>query len=41
MFDMFINAFNSATTLEALIANFIGVALGIVFGALPSWVLRS
>lgn len=26
MFDMFINAFNSATTLEALIANFIGVA---------------
>lgn len=35
MFDMFINAFNSATTLEALIANFIGVALGIVFGALP------
>ena len=35
MFEMFINAFSSATTLEALIANFIGVALGIVFGALP------
>ena len=35
MFEMFINAFSSATTLEALIANFVGVALGIVFGALP------
>lgn len=35
MFEMFISAFSSATTLEALIANFVGVALGIVFGALP------
>ena len=36
MFDMFISAFSSACSMEALVANFIGVALGIVFGA-PSW----
>ena len=35
MFDMFMTAFSSACSLEALVANFIGVALGIVFGALP------
>ena len=35
MFDMFISAFSSACSMEALVANFIGVALGIVFGALP------
>ena len=34
MFDMFMTAFSSACSLEALVANFIGVALGIVFGAL-------
>ena len=34
MFDMFISAFSSACSMEALVANFIGVALGIVFGAL-------
>lgn len=33
--DTFFSALSSATTLEALIANFIGVALGLVFGALP------
>lgn len=36
MFDMFMTAFSSACSLEALVANFIGVALGIVFGALPA-----
>ena len=35
MFDAFISAFGSACSPEAIIANFIGVALGIVFGALP------
>ena len=30
MFDMFISAFSSACSMEALVANFIGVALGIV-----------
>ena len=30
MFDMFMTAFSSACSLEALVANFIGVALGIV-----------
>ena len=35
MFDMFMTAFSSACSLEALVANFIGVALGIVLGALP------
>lgn len=35
MFDTFMTAFSSACSLEALVANFIGVALGIVFGALP------
>lgn len=35
MLEMFFNALTNALALEALIANFIGVALGIVFGALP------
>ena len=35
MFDMFVTAFASACSLPALAANFVGVALGIVFGALP------
>lgn len=35
MIDSFLAAFGSACSLEALIANFVGVALGIVFGALP------
>ena len=39
MFDMFMTAFSSACSLEALVANFIGVALGIVFGALCDLVL--
>ncbi len=33
--DIFFSAFSTATTWEALLANFFGVALGIVFGALP------
>lgn len=35
MLQSFFSAFSSACSLEALIANFVGVALGIVFGALP------
>ena len=35
MIDSFLAAFGSACSLEALIANFVGVALGIIFGALP------
>lgn len=35
MLDTFIAAFSSAFAPKAIIANFIGVALGIIFGALP------